>query len=58
MFVRGGCVVVGGAVVVVGGLVVVAGGKVLGAVAALQYAVLQQLIEQDLRKPPRDWFRR
>ena len=54
----GGCSVVGGAFVVVGGLVVVAGGKVLGGVAALQYALLQQLIEHDLREPPRDWFRR
>lgn len=52
----GGGIVVGGAVVVVGGRVVVLGGGVVLRAPALHKKVLQQLNEQDLTEPPRDWF--
>lgn len=52
----GAGVVVGGAVVVVGGLVVIIDGAVAVRVPALHNETSQQLIEQDPRAPPRDWF--
>lgn len=52
----GAGVVVGGAVVVVGGLVVIIDGAVAVRVPGLHNETSQQLIEQDPRAPPRDWF--